>query len=151
VTFSTRMDPAPYNLSASEQDSLCAQLEKTFCWTGVRQIRLIRFIDARDRVTDTYQHNFTVQLLVEPSEQTADRHVQDDGALEVITAPEEFLLHISDLEPHAGFFEPGHPMHEPARPGLIRQLPEELGLVHTTVPVLHQGHTFDDHVFSVND
>jgi hypothetical protein len=109
VTFSTRMDPAPYNLSASEQDSLCAQMEKTFCWTGVRQIRLIRFIDARDRVTDTYKHNFTVQLVVEPSEQTADRHVQDDAALEVITAPEEFTLHISDLEPHAGFFEPGHP------------------------------------------
>jgi hypothetical protein len=75
----------------------------------------------------------------------------DDGALQVITAPEEFTLHISDLEPHAGFFEPGHPMHEPARPGLIRQLPEQLGLVHTTVPVLHQGHTFDDHVFSVHD
>ncbi len=131
-----------YNLSASEQDSLCAQVHQRFCWTGVRQIRLIRFIEAAaQRVTDTFRHYFTVELVLE---ETAA-----DGSLAVITAPEEFTLHISDLEPHAGFFEPGHPMHEPARPGLIQQLTEELGLVHTTVPVLHRGHEFDDHVFSV--
>ncbi len=75
VTFSTHMDPendfegayeAPYNLSASEQDSLCAQMEKTFCWTGVRQIRLIRDIRATgnfERVTDTIRHYFTVELV----------------------------------------------------------------------------------------
>jgi hypothetical protein len=73
----------------------------------------------------------------------------DDGSLEVITPPQEFTLHLHDLEPHAGFYAPGHPMHEPARQGLIQQLTEELGLVHTTVPVLHCGHEFDDHVFSV--
>jgi hypothetical protein len=110
VTFSLRVDrtffecgyeyeyEAPYNLSVSEQDSLCAQVEKRFCWTGVRQIRLIRFIESTgsfERVTDTFRHNFTVELVLE---ETAD-----DGSHEVITAPAKFTLHIADLEPEPGY------------------------------------------------
>jgi hypothetical protein len=89
VTFSLRVDrtqfdseySVPYNLSASEQDSLCAQVERTYCWRGVRQIRLIRWpVRTRHgRVTDTYNHDFTCELVLEEE--------AGDGSLVVITAP----------------------------------------------------------------
>jgi hypothetical protein len=172
VTFSTRLNrtdfeadsegehfEAPYNLSASEQNSLSAQVEKTFCWTGVRQIRLIRFVNGYQkqknqvaasgllpsqqsqnpesmritaRARRRYEY-FTVQLVLK---ETADDGA-DDGALKVITPPQEFKLSAHDLEP----------------PGLIQQLTEQLGLVHTTEPKVHEvcgrRYTFNDHVFSV--
>ena len=79
----------------------------------------------------------------------------DDGSPKVITPPKECFIYYLQFVPAPAYSEPGDPMYEPARPGLIRQLTEELGLVHTTVPVEHRGHTFDDHdtfddhVFSV--
>jgi hypothetical protein len=121
---------APYNLSLSEQDSLCAQVEKTFCWTGVRQIRLIREAPQNSfYLRDIDRHKFAVELV---SEETAD-----DGV--VIRAPAEFALEARDVR---GLLRT-----------LIQQLTEELGLVHTTVEVLHRagrrGESFDDHVFRV--
>ncbi len=160
VTFSLHVDRTqfnseyeePYNLSASEQDSLCAQVERTYCWTGVRQIRLIRFVThqrwrTRDDVTDTNCHNFNVQLVLEDLEETADDGSQ--VSVIAITPPNECFIYYPQFVPHEAYSEPGDPMYEPAWRGLIHELTEELGLVHTTVPVLHRGHEFDDHVFSV--
>ena len=108
----------------------------------MRQIRLIRFIEERaNHLHDTLRHNFDVQLVLEER--------ADDGSRTVITPPKEFFIYYLHFLPRPEYTEPGDPMYEPARPGLIRQLTEELGLVHTTVPVLHRGHEFDDHVFSV--
>jgi len=125
---------APYNLSLSEQDSLCAQVEKTFCWTGVRQIRLIREAPQNSYYfRDIDRHKFAVELV---SEETADV-TANDGV--VIRAPAEFALEARDVR---GLLRT-----------LIQQLTEELGLVHTTVDVLHRAarrsESFDDHVFRV--
>ena len=143
VTFSLLLDRennfeqgfgAPYDLSLSEQDSLSDQMEKTFCWTGVREIRLIRQVSHVQSywLWDTSRHKFTFELVLE---ETAD-----DGV--VIRAPAELTLcssykaQLDDLLRR-----------------LIKQLTEELGLVHTTVDVLHtvapRNHRFDDHVFRV--
>jgi hypothetical protein len=159
VTFSTRLDrtdfeagyEAPYNLSASEQDSLSAQVEKTFCWTGVRQIRLIRHLEHH-----TSKHKFTVELVLE---ETAD-----DGSYQLITTPAEFTLHTlpSTPLPRAAYDIHDWAQHQQLLNDqerrwqatelidqLTKDLTEKLGLVHTTVPVRHSGRTFNDHVFSV--
>jgi hypothetical protein len=111
-----------------------------------RPIAHLRFIEAAaQRVTDTLRHNFDVQLVLEER--------ADDGSLKVITPPKEFFIYYVHFLPAPAYTEPGDPMYEPARPGLIRQLTEELGLVHTTVEVLHRAgrrsESFDDHVFRV--
>ena len=146
VTFSLHVDRTqfnrqyqePYDLSAYEQESLCAQVERTYCWTGVREIRLTLLIDERAiRNPLIFDHYFDVQLVLEER--------ADDGSREVITPPKEFFIYKPHFLPRGEYSGPDDPMYEPAWPGLTQQLTEELGLVHTTVPAHRVAHTFDDH------
>jgi hypothetical protein len=164
VTFSRRLHdefrhkfgarrPAPYNLSAEQQDELRAELERPLCWQRVREIRLNRHIDTslnpHSRLTDrSSDHWYTVQLVLEG--------LYANGPRQVITVPSAIWCLAS--EPRPEYHVPGHRRHEPARhvparPGLVRQLIEQMGLEHTTVPVVlrvgaEEG-TYDNHVFRV--